>query len=101
MTSPSNPSLPPPGTPRPPPSEYPLCTCFQIQEAEIERTVRVLGLRCIEEITRYTQAGGGCHTCWPDLEAILDRCARGRYKYPLSAEDRQRILVRSSNRRHP
>lgn len=99
MSAPADPARPVPNPPRSPFPEYPLCTCFQIQEAEIERTVRVLGLKSIPEITRHTQAGGGCHTCWPDLEAILDRCARGRYKYPLSAEDRQRIMVRSSNRR--
>jgi len=68
--------------PSPPPHEYPLCTCFQVPEREIEWAVRRLGLKTIEEITHHTRAGGGCHTCWPELEAILERCARGVYKYP-------------------
>jgi NAD(P)H-nitrite reductase large subunit len=85
MTVPSSP-LPPlnSSSQHPEPKEeYPICTCFQVWESTVERAVRKLGLTTVEEIQRATQAGCGCHTCWPDLEEILARCARGEYKFPL------------------
>ena len=57
--------------------EWPLCTCFQVTESVIEHAIRTQGLTTIEEVSRATHAGCGCHTCWPDLEEILERCRRG------------------------
>lgn len=64
--------------------EAPLCSCFQVCEAEIEKAVRLRGLKSVDEITAATRAGGGCHTCHPDLEEILDRCEHGRYKFHIT-----------------
>ena len=73
-----------PQPPRQPPTEYPICTCFQVYEEEIERAIRGKGLKTIEEINLHTQAGCGCHTCWPELEEILARCQRGEFKFPVA-----------------
>jgi len=67
--------------------EAPLCTCFQVSESVIERAVRLRGLTSIEAVTAATKAGGGCHTCHPDLEEILKRCAAGNYKIYISLDD--------------
>lgn len=72
---------------RPAAGEPLLCTCFQVPESVIERAVRLRGLKTVDEITAATRAGGGCHTCHPELEEILERCARGEYKFHITAED--------------
>lgn len=69
------------------PGETPLCTCFQVPESVIERAVRLRRLTTVEEITAATKAGGGCHSCHPDLEAILARYKKGIYKQHLARED--------------
>ncbi len=30
------------------------------------------GLRRVSEVTALTRAGGGCFSCWPEIEAILN-----------------------------
>ncbi|HYG78704.1 MAG TPA: iron-sulfur cluster assembly scaffold protein [Planctomycetota bacterium] len=69
------------------PGEAPLCTCFQVSESLIERAVRLRGLKSIDEITAATRAGGGCHTCHPELEEILERCAKGEYRHYIPPDD--------------
>ena len=50
-----------------------ICTCFGVTEEEIVRTIRENSLTTVEQVTNYTKAGGGCHGCVPDIEAILER----------------------------
>jgi NifU-like protein len=69
------------------PGEQPLCTCFQVPESVIERAIRLRGLKTVDEITHATTAGGGCHTCHPELEEILERCARKEYKVHIPADE--------------
>lgn len=69
------------------PGEYPLCTCFQVPESVIERAVRLRGLKTVDEITAATNAGGGCHTCHPELEEILERCERKEYKIHIPEDE--------------
>ncbi len=71
---------------RGPPGEPPLCTCFQVPESIVERAVRLRGLNTVDGITAATKAGGGCHTCHPELEDILTRCGRGEYKAHIPLE---------------
>lgn len=49
-----------------------VCKCFGITATEIERIVRENGLSTIEQVTHYTKAGGGCRTCHPEIQKILD-----------------------------
>jgi len=64
-----------------------ICTCFQVPESVIERAIRLRGLKTVDEITSATSAGGGCHTCHPELEDILERCAKSEYKFHITPED--------------
>jgi len=50
-----------------------VCNCFGVTEKDIERAVFENGLTTIEEVTNYTKAGGGCTTCHPEIQEILDR----------------------------
>ena len=49
-----------------------ICTCFGISEHSIERVIRNNSLRTIEQVTRACNAGGGCRSCHPLIEDILD-----------------------------
>ncbi len=49
-----------------------ICKCFGIHEKLIEKTVRENNLRTLEEVTNYTKAGGGCQTCHPAIEEIIE-----------------------------
>ena len=50
-----------------------VCKCFGIDEGVIERAVKMNKLTTIEQVTAYTKAGGGCLTCFDQLEEILAR----------------------------
>jgi NifU-like protein len=49
-----------------------ICTCFGVSEKSIERAIRTESLRTIEQVTRACNAGGGCHSCHPLIEDILE-----------------------------
>ena len=49
-----------------------ICTCFCVSERTIERTIQEQGLRTIAEVTRACSAGGGCRSCYPLIEDILE-----------------------------
>jgi NifU-like protein len=49
-----------------------ICTCFCVSERTIEREIQQKGLRTIAEVTRACSAGGGCRSCYPLIEDILE-----------------------------
>jgi NifU-like protein len=49
-----------------------ICQCFGIHEKFIEKIVAENSLRTVEEVTNYTKAGGGCESCHPALEEIIE-----------------------------
>jgi len=49
-----------------------VCTCFGVSEKRIEQTIREKNLRTVREVTRECRAGGGCGSCHPLIEEILD-----------------------------
>ena len=49
-----------------------ICTCFGVSEKSIEQAIRKQSLRTIKEVTRVCNAGGGCHSCHPLIEDILE-----------------------------
>lgn len=53
-----------------------ICTCFGVSERTIETAIQVGGLRTIAEVTRVSNAGAGCRSCYPLIEDILDQIAR-------------------------
>ena len=53
-----------------------ICTCFCVSERTIEREIRNHKLATIAEVTRACSAGGGCRSCYPLIEDILEEVNR-------------------------
>ena len=53
-----------------------ICTCFGVSERTIEDAIKAKGLRSITEVTKASNAGAGCQSCFPLIEDILDQCSR-------------------------
>jgi NifU-like protein len=49
-----------------------ICTCFGVSEQTIEREIQRRSLRTVGDVTRACNAGGGCGSCRPLIEDILD-----------------------------
>jgi NifU-like protein len=52
-----------------------ICTCFGVSERTIEREIQAGGLRTIAEVTKASNAGAGCRSCYSLIQDILD-CPR-------------------------
>jgi NifU-like protein len=50
-----------------------ICKCFGVDAGVIERAVRINKLTTPEQVTFYTKAGGGCLTCFEQVEELLAR----------------------------
>jgi NifU-like protein len=53
-----------------------ICTCFCVSERTIEREIQMNNLKSIAEVTAACSAGGGCRSCYPLIEDILDEVNR-------------------------
>ena len=53
-----------------------ICTCFCVSERTIEREIETRNLRTIAEVTAACSAGGGCRSCYPLIEDILEQVNR-------------------------
>ena len=49
-----------------------ICTCFGISEETIENVIKKNSLEIVEEVTQKCGAGGGCGSCQPLIQDILD-----------------------------
>jgi NifU-like protein len=49
-----------------------ICTCFGVSEKTIEQHIQTDALHTIEQVTFACNAGGGCGSCHPLIEDILD-----------------------------
>lgn len=49
-----------------------ICTCFCVSERTIEREIQENHLQTIAEVTAACSAGGGCRSCYPLIEDILE-----------------------------
>jgi NifU-like protein len=49
-----------------------ICTCFFVSERTIENEIANGGLQTVAEVTRVCNAGGGCGSCHPLIQEILD-----------------------------
>jgi len=56
-----------------PPEENIICRCYVVTDAVIRNAVRRSSLREVPDVTRKTGAGGGCQSCWTELQEILDQ----------------------------
>jgi NifU-like protein len=78
--------------------ERTICRCFDISQGKINRAIRDHSLNTIAEITHYTKAGGGCHSCHVDLENLLSRARAERAR---AAEDERQKLAREVKHNAP
>lgn len=53
-----------------------VCTCFGVSEETIENIVERKSLRTVEDVTRECKAGGGCGSCQPLIQEIIDTAQR-------------------------
>ncbi len=58
-----------------------VCQCFGIHEKFIEKIVMENSLKTVEEVTNYTKAGGGCQSCHPAIEDIIEKVWKDKGKY--------------------
>lgn len=49
-----------------------ICKCFGVTDQLIRKAIRENNLKNVEDVTHYTKAGGGCGSCIPDIEKILE-----------------------------
>ncbi len=53
-----------------------ICTCFGVSEEAIELAIQNEGLLTVEQVTDRCNAGGGCGSCQPLIQEILDSARR-------------------------
>ncbi len=56
-----------------------ICTCFGVSEERIEHLIREKSLKTVEEITDVCNAGGGCGSCQPLIQEIIDTVWREEF----------------------
>jgi bacterioferritin-associated ferredoxin len=54
------------------PADNIICRCYVVAEDVIRKAIADHQLKQVEEVTAVTHAGGGCSSCWDDLQAILN-----------------------------
>ncbi|MDQ3801531.1 MAG: iron-sulfur cluster assembly scaffold protein [Acidobacteriota bacterium] len=54
-----------------------VCTCFGVSEETIERAVNEYSLETVEEVIDLCRAGGGCGSCQPLIQDILENARFG------------------------
>jgi NifU-like protein len=52
-----------------------ICTCFCVSERVIESEIAEKGLATVSEVIRACNAGGGCGSCHPLIQDIIDSIA--------------------------
>ena len=50
-----------------------ICYCFHVREGMIRRYIRERHLKTVDEVRAWTRACGGCRSCRPDLDVILQQ----------------------------
>ena len=53
-----------------------ICTCFCVSERAIELEIAQKGLSTVSEVIRACNAGGGCGSCHPLIEEMLENVVR-------------------------
>jgi NifU-like protein len=56
-----------------PPGRNLVCRCFLVDEETIRKAIAEHKLQQVEEVTAVTRAGGGCSSCWDDIQEILSQ----------------------------
>ena len=65
-----------------------VCQCFGVTDEDIRREIKENNLKTLEDVTNYTKAGGGCGSCIPDIEKILEEELEAGSKEPVKEESK-------------
>ncbi|MDJ0594168.1 MAG: Fe-S cluster assembly protein NifU [Pleurocapsa sp. MO_226.B13] len=57
-----------------------ICRCFGVSDTKIKRIIRENDLTTAEQVTNYVKAGGGCSSCLPDIDDLLDEISTEKEK---------------------
>lgn len=57
-----------------------ICRCFGVSDTKIKRIIRENNLTRAEQVTNYVKAGGGCSSCLPDIDDLLEEIATEKEK---------------------
>ena len=49
-----------------------ICRCFGVSDTKIKRIIRENNLTTAEQVTNYVKAGGGCSSCLPDIDDLIE-----------------------------
>ena len=49
-----------------------VCYCFDVPDTVIRRTIRENDIEEVDQVTEICNAGGGCTSCHPDIEEMID-----------------------------
>ena len=56
-----------------------ICTCFGVSEETIENVIQNNSFQTVEEVTDACNAGGGCGSCQPLIQEIIDAVRFGEF----------------------
>mgnify|MGYP001794991107 CR=1 FL=1 len=49
-----------------------ICRCFGVSDTKIKRIIRENDITNAEQVTNYVKAGGGCSSCLPDIDVLIE-----------------------------
>lgn len=49
-----------------------ICYCFDVPDTTIKRVIRENRISEVDLVTEACNAGGGCTSCHPDIEELID-----------------------------
>lgn len=64
-----------------------ICRCFGVTDTKIKRIIRENNLTTAEQVTNYVKAGGGCSSCLPDIDDLLEEISTEKEKSIKVAEE--------------
>lgn len=54
-----------------------VCYCYDVPDTVIIKTIREHNCEEVEQVTELCNAGGGCTSCHPDIEELIDEIRNG------------------------
>ncbi len=80
-----------------------ICNCMRVDEQTIREHIRRFKLRSVIEVRDSCRAGGGCQSCWPDIERLIGEDLEQGESAPGIAEEQAvvRHLLPELRRLHP
>jgi NifU-like protein len=66
-----------------------VCQCYGITDQKLRYVIRENNLHSAEDVTNFTKAGGGCGSCIPDIENILNEIWSGKISAEAAGPDKK------------